>query len=154
MIRLKRPPIAVHAGSSMKPERLGGGHYQLEKRAVTSNATELALKGGRGGTIPPVKHRFKPGPAWRGNAGGRPKILGGSLTKQLKAKTEDGRTVAEKVVENLINNALSRFPHSVTAFRTIREIVEPNEEEERVAVDRDLVREMTMMFMEREVEEI
>src|SRR5438552_3758753 len=106
MIRLKRRPITTRAGTSMKAERLGGGYDQLENQPVTSNATELASKGGRGGTIPPVKHRFKPGVEWRGNAGGRPKILGESLKKRLEAKAEDGRTVAEHVTENLIANAL------------------------------------------------
>jgi hypothetical protein len=141
MIRLKRNSILAHARTSVKPERLAGGYDQLEKQPVTSNnATELALRGGHGGTIPPVKHRFKPGAEWRGNAGGRPKILGDSLTKQLKAKTEDGRTVAAKVAENLINNALSRSPHSVSAFRTIREVVEPPEEEAPEKPDRGFIR--------------
>jgi len=129
MIRLRHKAITAHTGISVKPERLGGGYDQLvKKQPVTSNATELALKGGRGGTIPPVAHRFKPGSEWRGNAGGRPKILGESLKKKLEAKAEDGRTVAEHVTENLIANALTPYPHSVTAFEKIRQLVEPTEE--------------------------
>ena len=150
MIRLKRNSILAHAGTSVNPERLGVGYDQLEKQPVTSNATELALKGGRGGTIPPVAHRFKPGSEWRGNAGGRPKILGESLKKQLEAKAEDGRTVAEHIVENLIANALTPYPHSIAAFRTIRELVEPTEEEAPQKPDMEFVHSVMRLAMEKQ----
>ena len=95
---------------------------------------------------------YKPGAEWTGNRSGRPKILGDSLKKQLEAVAEDGRTKAEHVTETLIANAMTGLPHSVSAFRTIREIVEPTEAESMGGSDRDLTRMVALLFIERESE--
>jgi hypothetical protein len=97
------------------------------------------------------------------NPGGRPKIIGQTLTQRLLEEIESDipdpkdlkKTITVKcrrldlVVESLINNAMTYQPHSVSAFRTIREIVEPTQEEEQGAVDKDFTRLIAQLIMER-----
>jgi hypothetical protein len=77
------------------------------------------------------------------NIGGRPKFFTETLAKELRKrvkvqmKTADGRLVtvrrtrAELIAEALIDSACTMKPHSVAAFRTIWDIVEPREEKGR-----------------------
>jgi hypothetical protein len=127
------------------------------------DATELACRAGNGGVVPPIEHRFKPGKDWTGNKGGRPKVIGQTLNQRLMEEIEADipdpkdpkKTIHVKarrldmVVDTLIGNAMTYQPHSVTAFRTIREIVEPSEEEQRGSSDRDLTRLVVQLLMER-----
>ena len=57
--------------------------------------------------IPPIEHRFKPGQS--GNKAGRPK--GRGITDRLKAvldeTDDDGRTVAERIVQAGVDAALA-----------------------------------------------
>jgi hypothetical protein len=60
------------------------------------------------------------------------------------------------IINALINNAACSYPHQVTAFREIRQILEPTESElgESGAgggkVDRELLREFARLFLERQ----
>jgi len=96
------------------------------------------------------------------NIGGRPKVLTESLAKELRKKVkvcvgkgEDGKEIVEEklraecVAKTLVDNACTKLPHSVAAFRTIYEIVEPTEEEERGSSDREFTRLVAQLLMER-----
>jgi hypothetical protein len=79
------------------------------------------------GVVPPVEHRFQPGVS--GNPGGTPKVLTTSLKRRLneEVQTRDGkRKVVDLVVDALVDNARSALPHSVTAFREIARLIEPD----------------------------
>lgn len=45
--------------------------------------------------------------------------------------------------------ACTMMPHSVTAFRTIREIIEPTEEERKGSSDREYTRLVAQLLLER-----
>jgi hypothetical protein len=95
------------------------------------------------------------------NLRGRPKIIREAYEKVLQEKTrvkvkgEDGQ-VKEIVVPRYeamaraqVDVACSMKPHSVAAFRAICELVEPKTEEERGSVDKDFVRVISQLIMER-----
>ena|ERR1700739_2967134 len=107
---------------------------------------------------PPVEHRFKPGKDWKGNAGGRPRILRENAAELLAEKTKDGKTKARVAVESLYANVLLiGMPHSVSAFDKLRTLVEPTEQEEgsgAVSADRSFLREMFNLAMERKAKAI
>jgi hypothetical protein len=141
MIRLKHQEMQFHAHNSV--ERPQNRHLRPFK-----SRAEL------GGQIDP-----------RINIGGRPKVLTESLAKELRKKVkvcvskgEDGKEIVEEklraecVVEALVDNACTKLPHSVSAFRAIYEIVEPSKEEERGTSDRDLTRMVVQALMERKAD--
>jgi uncharacterized protein DUF5681 len=80
--------------------------------------------------------RWKPGQS--GNRSGRPRQVGDMINKKLNeivtVEREDPETGEKKkvkvqrveiVAERLIDNACTLMPHAVSAFRAIRETVEP-----------------------------
>jgi Family of unknown function (DUF5681) len=122
-----------------------------------------------------LKPPWKPGQS--GNPGGRPKIIGRTLEQRLLEVIEcdirdpknkkkwikfKGRRL-DMVIDALIRNACSSFPHQVSAFKTIREILEPTMAELGAAgqsgsaaggVDRELIREFARLYMARQVKVI
>jgi hypothetical protein len=63
----------------------------------------------------------------------------------------------DMIINALINNASCNYPHQVTAFRAIREILEPTAAELGEAgaaasggIDRELIREFSRLFLERQ----
>jgi hypothetical protein len=111
---------------------------------------------------------WKPGQS--GNPGGRPKIIGQTLEQRLLEVIEceirdplnprkripfKGRRL-DMIINALINNAASMYPHQVAAFREIRQILEPTASELGAAgksegsPDMGLIREFARRFMERQ----
>jgi hypothetical protein len=100
------------------------------------------------------------------NLRGRPKFFAETLAKELRKKvkvqieTDDGqkatikKTRAELIAQALIDSACTMKPHSVAAFRTIREIVEPIEGEERRSSDREYHRMVLTAVMEARAQRI
>jgi hypothetical protein len=122
-----------------------------------SSSTELVRKG----EFPSRDNQFKPGASWKGNAGGRPKIIGQTLEQRLLEEIEsdipDPKDPKKKikvrrldlVVDSLIRNATTDLPHSVSAFRAIRETLEPADQQ---PTDRDnfsVAREVLLLMIER-----
>ena len=69
-------------------------------------------RGGNGGTVPPVQHRFKKGQS--GNPGGRPKGSGvtGALRRLLQ-EMHQGRPIEELIAERWLKDALAGKPVSL-----------------------------------------
>lgn len=144
MIRLKPPHTTFHALNCVKPERPQNKYI---KRSQFKSREQ------NGGQIDP-----------RINTGGRPKFFAEALAKELRKKvkvqieTEDGRSLtvrktrAELIAQALVDSACTMKPHSVAAFRTICEIVEPTAEEVRGSTDREFTRAVLTMLMERKVD--
>jgi hypothetical protein len=143
MIRLKHPQVQFQSHTQNSVERPQNRHLKPFKSRAALN-----------GQIDP-----------RINIGGRPKVLRESLAKELRKKVkvcvgkgQDGKEIVEEklraecVVEALVDIACTKLPHSVGAFRTIYEIVEPTEEE-RGSSDRDLTRLVVMALLEKQAEE-
>lgn len=140
MIRLRRQQAPLQSHTQNSVERPQNRHLKPFK-----SRAEL---GGQ------LDHRI--------NVGGRPKVLRESLAKELRKKVkvcvgkgEDGKEIVEErlraecVVEALVDNACTMKPHSIAAFRTICEIVEPTEEEERGSSDREFTRLFVEIMMNR-----
>jgi hypothetical protein len=137
MIRLRHQEMQFHAHNNV--ERPQNRHLKPFK-----SRTEL------NGLLDP-----------RINVRGRPKFFAETLAKELRRKvkvqieTDGGRkltvrmTRAELIARAQVDNACTMKPHSVAAFRTIYEIVEPTEEEERGSSDREFTRLIAQLFMER-----
>ena len=115
-------------------------------------ATKLAVSP-LTGYPPPAEHQFKPGKEWRGNAGGRPKVLERSLAKHLRSKAPNGKLVAENIVEALCEKASSQGKESVAAYNAIKATVEPANAEDATSgsgnVDWGLIREFHRAYMVR-----
>jgi hypothetical protein len=77
-----------------------------------------------------IATRFKPGVS--GNPGGRPRAIYEATAKALaEIDPLTGKTRADKIVESMLQAAeRPMMPHSVSAFRAIREVAEPMEEAE------------------------
>jgi hypothetical protein len=140
MIRLKHSQMQFQSHTQNSVERPQNRHLKPFKSRAALN-----------GQIDP-----------RINIGGRPKVLTESLAKELRKKVkvcvgkgEDGKQIVEEklraecVVEALVDSACTMKPHSVTAFRTIREIIEPSELEQRGSSDRELTRLFAQLLWER-----
>lgn len=69
------------------------------------------------------------------NKGGRPRILTEKMKAHLEQEDEHGVTNAEKIVEAMVALAQKQLPHSVSAFREIRQIVESADNEEKSSVN-------------------
>ena len=85
------------------------------------------MRPGRSGVPPPVEHRFKSGREWRGNAGGRPKILFEASVNFLSKKGKDGKTNVERQIEHLHKIVMSNAPNNVAAFNALRNAACPRE---------------------------
>jgi len=131
----------------VNPVKLGQSQQMKQKPVATELAVvpqkPQSMRPGRSGVTPPVEHRFKPGKEWRGNAGGRPKILKEECAAWLCEKGPSGKTNARELIESMGTAAMQpRLPHSVRAARFLYEVSEPTEAEERGsgAVDREFSR--------------
>jgi len=93
------------------------------------NGVEMASRAGKGGTVPPVEHRFKPG--WEGGPG-RPRIrpFRDAMEKALK----DGRHSLDKVVDDLFTEASKG---NVAAIKEVREILDGKTPQPLVGSDED-----------------
>jgi hypothetical protein len=102
---------------------------------------------------PPVEHRFKPGREWRGNAGGRPKILEEESAKFLEKRDRNGKTNAQKHVENLHKIALSKNKDRVAAYNALKNTAQPpgraGDTTDVGMVDNDLVKLVLGLISER-----
>ncbi len=63
------------------------------------------------------------------NKGGRPKILKEESAQYLGEKDKSGKTNARVMIEAMGELAKKQLPHSVGAFKEIRQTAEPNEED-------------------------
>jgi hypothetical protein len=107
---------------------------------------------GRGGVIPPPEHRWQKG-CKSPNPGGRPRILTEKMKAYLEQKDENGITNAEKVVEAMGALAQKQLPHSVSAFREIRQIVESADNEEKSSVNVGSLNLEVLAMLDRLLEE-
>jgi hypothetical protein len=140
IIRLKRSQMQFRSHTQNSVERPQNRHLKPFKSRAELN-----------GQIDP-----------RINIGGRPKVLTESLAKELRKKVkvcvgkgQDGKEIVEEklraecVVEALVDNACTKMPHSVGAFRAIYDIIEPSNENERGSSDRELTRIVVMALLEK-----
>jgi hypothetical protein len=113
---------------------------------------------------------LRPAPPWpKGvspNPGGRPRRLIDAVTEELDrivrvtVVDEEGKSHRIKmsrrqaIAMSIVDNACSLKPHSVAAFRAISELVEPAEEKERRITDREFLRLVGTLLMERKIDAI
>jgi len=136
------------------------------QQTTQNPATELAvrpkkpqsMRPGGSGVTPPVEHRFKPGQDWRGNAGGRSKILREESAAYLNEKDKGGKTNARRLIESMATKALSSRKDAVSAFKALRETIDPkgsNDEADKDGpVDWDLVKHLMELMVRRKADAI
>jgi hypothetical protein len=108
---------------------------------------------------------LRPAPPWpKGvspNPGGRPRRVADAVNEELDrivrviVVDQEGKTHRIKMTRrramamSMVDNACTMKPHSVGAFRTICELVEPIEQEESRSSDRDFTRLIAQLLLER-----
>jgi uncharacterized protein DUF5681 len=108
---------------------------------------------------------LRPAPAWpkgvSANPGGRPRRLADAVNEELDRVVrvpvvdEEGKTHRIKMTRrqamamSAVDTACSTKPHNVAAFRMICELVEPTAEEQRGSTDREFIRLIAQICMER-----
>jgi hypothetical protein len=87
------------------------------------------------------------------NKGGRPKIMREQTAAYLEEKDKRGVTNARKMVEAMGELAQKQLPHSVSAFREIRQIVESADNEEKSSVNVGSLNPEVLAMLDRLLEE-
>jgi hypothetical protein len=166
MIRWKHPQATSHALNCVKPERSQSVPVAIKLKsapAQISGQITRKIDGRRFNKGNP--QNLRPAPPWpKGvspNPGGRPRRLADAVNEQLDrivrvtVVDEEGKTHRIKMTRrqamamSIVDNACTTKPHSIQAFRTICELVEPTAEEQRGSSDRELTRLVVQALMER-----
>jgi len=87
-----------------------------QKRKTAATRSAAAPGAGKGGTVPPAEHRFKPGQS--GNPAGRPKNAGATCNEWLNQLAADELT--EDQLRQIASNAKLPWPKRAAALRALR----------------------------------